>query len=281
MGEKKLASYEPAVSDWKIPGPFSRDPFYLLKYFSLKIGLLLPINLGLVWTMPSSHFDLHLNWYGLVLAAIAFYVGALGGVFIHNASHKSFRPLWLNRWVGEIMGLMQLYGFPGWQMSHLVHHKYPDQSGLDPHPPREADNFFIYAMTTSYKVWICLFKFYLKLYGKNETSIRTWRRSEIAFYSMVVMTVVFWYLLLGPTYFISLFIPSFLGTMVLFSHLNYYTHVVNSEGKIEIVNLTEGLRFRILNKILFGTYYHKYHHLQASLFNPKKFVDRELRLQQK
>src|SRR5687768_1863835 len=94
---------------WNIPGQFSKDPNYLFRYYgtyTLIVALMVCVTVIFNLSLPTPENPVVI----FLLILFSIYVGGLSSVFIHNANHKSFRPLWLNRFAGELAGFHQLYG---------------------------------------------------------------------------------------------------------------------------------------------------------------------------
>jgi len=95
-------------------GAFFRDRYFFVKYyFVLFIGFLFLD--AVLWVYKPLFLNSFSVWH-LFFIPLALYAGVLSDIFIHNATHKSFRPLWLNRAVGELISTHQLYGFLGWSI---------------------------------------------------------------------------------------------------------------------------------------------------------------------
>src|SRR6266487_589177 len=103
----------------------ARGPHPVLWFLAL-IPLILPdfrlitssgiLFLGLLGLFYGSRFSL---WH-LGLIPLGVYLGLLSAMLMHNAAHGNIRPAWLNRLLGEICGVHQLPGFPGWHITHLL-----------------------------------------------------------------------------------------------------------------------------------------------------------------
>ncbi|MES3038587.1 MAG: fatty acid desaturase, partial [Bdellovibrionota bacterium] len=84
-------------------------------------------------TLWQGNFDSMSLVEALAALIVTFPVSGL----MHSTSHDSMRPRWLNRPVGELMGMFHLVGYPDWKIIHIIHHTYTDDAQLDPHPPGE------------------------------------------------------------------------------------------------------------------------------------------------
>ena len=57
--------------------------------------------------------------------------------------------------------------------------------------------------------------------------------------------------------------------LLLVTHVNYYTHRELANGEVQILDLDEGIYFRIMNVMTFGTYFHRTHHVIPQVNNPQ------------
>lgn len=104
MKLSKQPHSQSSVGSIKVGGEFSKDPYYFHSYYKTQMVLFICIDLILVWlNWGTSDSPIYL-WH-LALLPIAIYLGGISAIFMHNASHRSFRPLWLNRLMGEITGV--------------------------------------------------------------------------------------------------------------------------------------------------------------------------------
>lgn len=285
---------------------FLRDPFFLLKYNVVNILVLSLASVVLLRTWSSIGESLHswllllcvlpmalpnfwtISFSALSLVAVSLYfgmftmnladlwlvpVGALVGLqsafLMHNAAHGNVRPGWLNRLVGELCGLHQLMGFPGWTVPHIKHHQSPDDPDKDPHPPghmsfaRYLDQMFVQmaraARNTFFEQW-----------GERKDVGRIWAAISYAGMLARYSRTVFLLLLLGTKVFVLGYVVSKLVNMVWYVHFNYATHRPKADGSVEILDLDHNWYYKAINAFMPGVYYHKSHHARASLFDPRK-----------
>lgn len=223
------------------------------------ISVLFGYAYGITLAMTFQEFD-SIQLFEIPIALIlTFPITAL----LHCASHNSIRPKWLNRPIGELTGLMQLYGFPDWTVLHFIHHSFSDDRELDPHAPGNQTFWqFILGMRDSASA--AFLKYYFKQFGNNPESVRAATRFARLSKFDTLMKVTFWFLLFGPQTFSFLFITSIAFKMLHYAWLNFHTH----RGG-EIRNLNSGLLYPAINFIAFGVYFHRNHHLAPSLFDPR------------
>jgi stearoyl-CoA desaturase (delta-9 desaturase) len=248
-----------------------------MSYYRTAFFVLLGVNALLLALWRTREASAITPWHA-ALVPLGLYLGVLSAVMIHNAAHMIMRPLWLNRLIGELCALHQLYGFAGWQIPHILHHQYPDEPGLDPHPPGDLTfRQFFFGMRRTLRE--CLGQAYFKVWKDWPGAERTWAAAKFyATYGMG-LRLMFWMLLLGPTLFFTLFLPSYVANVLFFAHFNYYTHRPTADGGVAILNLDHNLYYNFINRVFFGVYYHSNHHRRASLFNPMRMEARPPELQ--
>lgn len=103
---------------------FRKESFCLAHYRRRVSAILLPCLLVAVcWREVLWFFPVLIMMTSvriqLVMASVVVAIA-----LIHNASHGSLRPWWLNQPVGELMGLFQLTGFPDRQATQVLHGTY-------------------------------------------------------------------------------------------------------------------------------------------------------------
>ncbi len=259
---------------WKVPGRFSKDSYHLYRYFLLQLLLFAALDVGLFFRplpWPALHPSI-LQTAGLMFVSL--YVGLLSSVFIHNAAHDNFKPRWLNFPVGELMGLIHLYGFWGLKEGHMIHHRYPDHPVLDPHRPSEK-SLIRFVFTMNRGVYFRVMYFYFRNADLDRVAgRRVWAWTTAFWLSSVLAKLGFWYLLLGPQAFALYYLPAAIAAWVSLAHGNFVTHRprANSE-EFDIINLDHSVGYKVLNSMLFGIYMHKNHHLNVKLFNPAKLKE--------
>ncbi|OYZ17599.1 MAG: hypothetical protein B7Y39_14990 [Bdellovibrio sp. 28-41-41] len=187
--------------------------------------------------------------------------------FLHNASHGSFSPKWLNRPIGEVVGVMQLSGFAQWKIVHVVHHMHSDDPQLDPHPPLNK-GYWEFTRGMREAAINAYVKFFFKTHGQDTQSLAAIKRFGHAAKLDQSARVLFWLLLLGPQLFTFLFLSSIVFKMFHYAWFNYSTHRP-MDSSAEIQNLNTRLFYRLVNAIAFGLYFHKNHHLVPTLFDPR------------
>jgi fatty acid desaturase len=251
---------------------FKRDPNHLLAYCIKTVIVFAALDATLALTLrrfgaSSPTLGFAFAPKDLWLPALALLLCGLPSSLMHNCAHGNVGGQRLNKLVGEICGTIMLYGFGGFRLGHLFHHKYPDNPKYDPHPPRGLSfpEFLVIKATL-----VVVETAYLEAFGRSPTTEANLRWQTGLFRAGVVLKVLFWALLLGPKVFVLLYLPLYVGNIFVFAHINYATHVERADGQTEIINLHEGLYYRLVNLVSFGGYYHKSHHLRPKAFDPSK-----------
>lgn len=223
---------------------------------------------ALFYSFAVTYYRGNLEWMDLAAIPLAVLITFPVTGVLHSCSHDTVKPRWLNRMLGELMGLIQLSGFPEWKITHVIHHTHTDDLELDPHPP--ADKGFIeFTLSMRASIINSYLKFFFRFFGKNEKSMRAVQLFAWASKGSNLMKVIFWFLVLGPQLFTTLFLTSIAFKMVQYAWLNYSTHRPGTNG-VEIHNYNHGL-YRWINHISFGLYYHKNHHLAPHYFDPRNY----------
>tara|TARA_R110002049_G_scaffold309101_1_gene516878 strand:+ start:19133 stop:19969 length:837 start_codon:yes stop_codon:yes gene_type:complete len=246
---------------------FRKDPYFLLKYYGLTFTLSLVGVVALLAVRSSEFYSLDFRLWHILLIPAGLYLGVHSAVLLHNAAHYNIKPRWLNRFLGELAGFHQLYGFAAWSVAHLVHHMYPDDLERDPHPP-DGMEFGPYFLQMRTMLRNCLEKNYFAQWEDTPRSRFWWKvKNAFGFFGMWTRMAL-WFLLLGPELFIAFYLPSYVATIVFFAHFNYFTHRTTDDGSSVILNLDHNLYYKLANRLFFGIYYHGNHHHRPSYINP-------------
>ena len=190
-------------------------------------------------------------------------------LLIHNATHGNL-PKPINRIMGELLGLMVVVRFASWDIIHMRHHKYSDDRAKDPHP--NFPSFWKTVIHTIINVEKQLFQQYYDIWGDTpENQSRERRRAWVSYGTNIVLLAT-WAWVLGPAFFVLVFIPcnALAGLFVI--HFNWSTHNGEAARTFEEMgptNLT-GAFYRVGNKLFSGIYAHQLHHDRPTLFNPAK-----------
>lgn len=283
---------------------FLKDPNYLTKYHAAFAGVLFLLNLSLAYYRAPEFLELALFlpavWFGSmtdirVVIGTLFY--AIGASFfltsfnptyfyaipvavlitfpltamIHNPSHDSVRPRWLNRPVGELVGLFHMIGFPDWKIIHIFHHQHSDHPEFDPHPPGQK-TYLQFVLSMRKMAAAAFILHYCRIFGQSEDSARRLKWFSLASRADMLMRATFWYFVLGAQLFTYLFLTSISFKMLHYAWFNYATHrFIDGEYRTQNFN---HWGYKFINAIAWGLYYHDNHHSQPSLFNPKHMPQR-------
>lgn len=254
-------------------------PLFMIWIFGL-ILFVLPnfslIFLSSIYYVVLFYFTPHTSYSHnlILLIPLGLYCGTLSAAIMHNSSHNSIYPKWTNRIWGEFCGILQISGFAGWYVAHMLHHGNPDHPEKDPHPPGELTFIqFANSMGTMMKKALTD-KFFYQMGDTNLTrQIWLW----VAILSPVnrFLRVFFILLLLGPSGFIFFYVPFKLANTLIYADFNYRTHRPQDSGGYEIININHNGWYKFLNMISCGSYFHKNHHKSPTLFNPKNMATKE------
>ncbi|PIP94689.1 MAG: hypothetical protein COW00_09265 [Bdellovibrio sp. CG12_big_fil_rev_8_21_14_0_65_39_13] len=249
---------------------FRKDRNYLLKY-SLTSGIVFLFMNSAILILRSGHLNFHINTELAPIALLSILLCGLPSSILHNCAHGNWKPKFLNTVLGEIFGTVMLYGFKGFKLGHMFHHKFPDDPDYDVHPPKgyRFHQFLVSPIEDTLKV---IERVYFEYYGDNESSRRNIFWQKIFFNFSIVMRLSFWLLLLGPSLFVFLYLPLYVLNIFVFAHINYAAHIINKEGNSEVVNLNHNIYYRIVNVLSMGGYFHKSHHLKPQCLNPAKAI---------
>ncbi|HSW03794.1 fatty acid desaturase family protein [Aquabacterium sp.] len=241
---------------------FGLVPLFLTRFRYIIAGAAVLILLTL-W-----HYRMEMSWGLAILCIAAIYLGHLSAVFIHNAAHLNFRPLWLNGVIGEACALQQLSaGLVVWRFFHAHHHAFPDDPERDPHPPK-GYTFWQFIDVARLLIARRLEGLYLKNWGDTAETRKRWKQQNLLLLLSRFAKTLFVFSLLGPKYFALAFVPSYISNVLCLAAFNYFTHQEQPEGTVEARNLRGSPYFDFCNRFLFGVYYHKNHHRNPRAFNP-------------
>lgn len=210
-----------------------------------------------------------LNWpVTSLLAIFSAAFGCFSAALMHQAAHQNFKHHWQNKLVGELCSLHQLIGFLGWKIPHIVHHKKADLPDQDPHAPGDL-GFFRYARRMKRDIVTCLKNCYLDTFADDQAR-GIWKSTLLLLIANRIAKTYFWYVLLGPVWFLFIFVTSYVSQLLFYIHFNWSTHRPNRTGTIEIINIKDGLYFKVMNKLFWGIFYHGNHHEFPDRFDPRE-----------
>lgn len=249
---------------------FRKDRNYLLNYCIKSAIAFLALNAILV-AIRGGHLSLAINTQYSPLILVAILLCGLPSSILHNCAHGNWKPKLMNNILGEIFGTVMLYGFQGFKLGHMFHHKFPDDPDYDVHPPK-GYNFFQFLSSPIKDTIKVVEKVYFEYFGDDETSKRNIMWQKVFFNIALLLRLSFWLLLLGPSLFVFLYLPIYVLNIFVFAHINFAAHIVNREGNSEVINLNHNIYYKVVNVLSMGGYYHKSHHLKPQCLNPAKAI---------
>lgn len=253
------------ISHWR---KFRNDKFYLLKYFLVSLTILSTvIYLQLQFIDLNSFFSFEFSWYGFLLLPVGLIIGVKAPVLIHNCVHGNLRPPLLNQIAGELAGLYVLLGMAAFEINHRMHHVHSD-SDLDPHNPHQK-KFLPFFFANNFGGTEPVLKKFLEYHGESKQNRALFKVIIFLHFIGVPLRIFFWVFLLGPSLFLTFFIPSYLFHMFVFAHINYKTHETTEAGEVHIYNLNHNIYYKFVNFFGSGVYFHKNHHINPTFYNPR------------
>ncbi|MCR9203363.1 MAG: hypothetical protein NXH75_02220, partial [Halobacteriovoraceae bacterium] len=113
-------------------------------------------------------------------------------------------------------------------------------------------------------------------HNKNYEAILS-AQTVLFYFNMILRQVILW-LVLGPTLYFSFYFVAVASNIAILAHINYYCHQKREDGSVEVVNLDHNLYYKFANFVTSGGYYHKNHHLNMSLLDPREYKRKERKL---
>ena len=247
---------------------FMKDQYYLLRYSIIHCCVFLALS-TLLFHLNGVDLSFDLQGRDILLVFTGLLLCGLPSGLLHNCAHRNVGPRWFNDLVGEFLGTVLLYGYRGFSLGHMFHHKYPDNPKFDPHPPR-GYSFLRFVVSPIEATLIIIERAYCEAFGDNKKSRIILKNSRVIFNISILTKLLFWFLLLGTKTFILFYLVLYVSNIFVFAHINFATHIENENGDSEIVNLNHNLYYKIVNRISLGGYFHKSHHLKPRAFNPAR-----------
>jgi fatty acid desaturase len=247
---------------------FKKDKYYLVKYLSLHL-LIAAAVVSFQWQFIdlSQLLNFKFQWWQLLLLPVGLIIGVQIPVLIHNCVHNNLKIKILNNIAGEIAGIYVLLSMASFELNHFMHHAHADKD-LDPHNPHKR-NFFKFFFANNFGGTDVVLSKYLNYHGDTKVNRMLFNLIIFIHFLNVPLRIVFWFLLLGPSLFILAFIPSYLFHMFVFAHINFITHETKADGSTHVYNHDSNYYYQFVNFFGSGVYYHKNHHINPSVYNPK------------
>ena len=231
------------------------------------IGYLVMTGLVFHFLIPESSLS-HLYSNGLLMV-LGICTGFCHMQIVHNSSHHLFKPRWLNRIIGELCSIQFFGTFLGFTVLHMKHHSYADHLDFDPHP-NLGSGFFPYVKKLSFTMKESFKKEYFTNHGQSLLTKRIWIIYCLLIPIRHYLRALFLLIFFGPIGFLFFMVPSLIANHWIFAHLNYYAHLRQDDGNVEILNLNKKFSHRILDFLTIGAYHHANHHKNPNYFNPSK-----------
>lgn len=254
---------------------FRKDRLYLVKYFAVQFivtSLILAIQIH--FYDFSKPFTINFSLLSLILLPVGLIIGVKVPVLMHNCVHRNLRPPVLNFIAGELAGVYILMGLAAFELNHIMHHAHSD-TDMDPHNPYKK-NFLGFFFANNFGGTEPIFAKYLQFHGDTKVNRLLFKVICSMHFIAVPMRLAFWFMLLGPTMFVTFFIPSYVFHMFVFAHINYITHETKEDGSAEVYNMNSNIYYKLVNYFGSGVYYHKNHHLNPGHYNPRSGASQSL-----
>lgn len=251
-----------AVSGFHFAGNYWYAAAVLGLLFTMRFDALLLAMIPALLMTPEPAHTLALT---VVLLPLTWSGGVLAAVFIHNASHDQFRPSWLNRPLGELSCLWLRTNLLGWQVVHFYHHAHSDDPELDPHAPG-GRGFWTYANGMQMRSVAYLDARHRQVHGRSAAYYRAVAAAGMLGFNLIPVA---WMLVLGPTVFAAVWLPTLCSGWWLFTVINYYNHPRGANGANAPADLTHRSWHKLVNVVGFGILRHGTHHQRPDLFIPR------------
>lgn len=243
-----------------------KDRYYLLRSYLIDLLLMSCV----AWLFINYGSDTsEISFKSLYLVIPGVIAGLAISSLLHNASHSNIRSALLNRVVGVLCGYWVLYGFTNFVLIHFLHHKYSDKD-LDPVNPRGMSFLLFLSAPMRYMIRKTK-KFLYQVHGNEKRYKAIMLFQSAIFHVLLVARVAAWYLVFGREVFLFFYLPGLAANIAVFAHINYVCHRDLPSGEVEILNLNHGYYF-VANVLTLGGYFHKNHHLNQRLFDPRRLI---------
>lgn len=242
-----------------------KDRTYLLKTYMVEM-IVMFVLVVILYYFGQRQTSINLMSSLLIIPGILF--GLLTAGLLHNTSHNNIGNPLINRIIGELCGWWVLYGYKNFVMIHYLHHIYADEEH-DPVNP-EGMSFFVF-LSAPMRYMIKKTKRWLQEVHANNVDYEGIMKLQTHIFHFILLgRLSFWYFLLGKELFLFFYLPGYLSNITIFAHINYVCHEVRPDGTIEVMNLNHNLYYRFANIMTSGGYFHKNHHINPKLFDPRK-----------
>ncbi len=242
-----------------------RSQWYLLRSYGRDTVVLLAL-LSVTWLLrgPPSAFAFH-PWH-LALSMLAIPFGWWVSSVMHNTGHGNF-PRGVNRVLGEFAGAWLGYGLTNFTLIHSLHHAYADHEH-DPVSPR--GHGFVGFLLSPMGIATKRARRWLRERHEGKPAYEWTARGEWLFFQVnLALRVAWWLVLFGPSVFVCFYVVSICSNVTMLAHINFACHRDHPDGSVEVVDLDEGLYYRLANAVTRGGYFHRSHHASPSVLDPR------------
>ncbi len=251
-----------------------KDPYFLLKDYLLDMLFLGTLVFALYFLNINLEFNFHPALFAAFALAIPF--GWLVAAFLHKAGHENVSKGPVNKMIGEFVGHFVGYGFHNFILVHTLHHLYSDHK-YDPVSPRGM-SFTRYLLSPN-KYMIKNTKEFLRDTHQNIENYETiLALQSFVFHTNMVLRLMAWFMIFGPALFLFFYLPAVISNIAILAHINYVCHRDLEDGSVEVFNMNHNAYYKLANFVTMGGYFHKNHHQNLSLFDPRKLNNEKERL---
>lgn len=216
------------------------------------------------------------NFLFIPIFVFAIIFGWLIAAYLHKSGHGNLKSEILNKVVGEFCGHFVGYGYRNFIFIHTLHHIYSDKE-FDPVSPKNM-KFFTF-LVSPIKYMIKEAKGYLRFtHGHHHDFEFILKRQTTIFYLNMILRQLAWLLLFGPLLYVCFYLPAVLSNIAILAHINFVCHRDQEDGNVEIYNLNHNSYYKFANFITRGGYFHKNHHLNMNLFDPRTYAKDDKRI---
>lgn len=242
---------------------FRKSKSFLVTYLALELVLLGLLSL-LCFTLEIGNIiSFDAAPWPLIFPAIL--IGIKLPTMMHNAVHGNFSNY--NFSIGLLSAQLILVSFGIVCINHTFHHAFPD-TDKDPHSPVNK-SFFLYLLTCLHSGVDVVRDGYYQFHGKTSQTQNLFKLAVILHFLGIPVRLLAWYSVLGPELMTYFFLPAFLSFIITFAHVNFITHQIDEDGKSITVNKDSNIWYNFVNFVADGIYFHKNHHANPKLYNPK------------
>ena len=243
------------------------DHTFLLKDYSLDLIILSTLFVLTSLFLNNTDVSLYFDSLVFIVALASIPVGWMVASLLHNTGHGNFKGPICNRFLGEIAGFLAGYGHYNFILVHFLHHIHSDHEH-DPVNPKGMSFFTFLVAPTKYMIQHT--KAYLReVHGHHKNYETILSAQTVLFYINLFLRQAILYTLLGPTFYIAFYLVCVASNIAILAHINYFCHQEKEDGSVEVLNLNHNLYYKAANFVTSGGYFHKNHHMNVNLIDPR------------